>query len=65
MRYTTSEMRSYAANNQFEFGVKFAIKEAADEIDRLRGALGALVEAADSHVELVDQVEAARAALTS
>lgn len=34
------------------------------EIDRLRAALGSLADAADSHVELVDQVEAARAALT-
>jgi len=39
MRYSTDDMRNYAADNTFDFGVKFAMKEAADEIDALRTAL--------------------------
>lgn len=39
MRYSTDDMRNYAGTPDFEFGVKFAMKEAADEIDRLRTAL--------------------------
>lgn len=43
MRYTTDDMRNYAADASEVAlrigGVKLAMKEAADEIDRLRSAL--------------------------
>lgn len=39
MRYSTDDMRNYAADTKFDFGVKFAMKEAADEIEELREAL--------------------------
>ncbi len=69
MRYSTDDMRNFAGDTSGHIGgVEVAMKEAADEIDRLRAALRPFAEPhfmGDNYVKFAPRlIEAARAALT-